>query len=158
MLESVLLIPMLVLLFVGAMEIGKITLTYYTLHKALRGAGRMVSLLRGADFCNSEDPQLVAIKNFIIFGPQGDTASPIVRELTADRILITPERADPENGSVAACECGGPAGCLASEGGHAPDFVVISIADGYPFQPHIPFRTLDPILLRPRVRIPFGGL
>jgi len=46
-LESALLIPILVLLFVGAMEIGKITLTYYQLHKALRAGARMAALLAG---------------------------------------------------------------------------------------------------------------
>ncbi len=157
LLEATLLVPLLVLLFVGAMQMGKIALTYYTLHKAMRGAARMVSTLRGADFCNPDDPQLAAIKNFIVFGPEGDAADPIVRDLTADRIVITPERADPENGAVAECECAGPAGCLATDGGRAPDFVVVSLPDGYPFQPRIPFRTLETILLRPRVRVPFGG-
>lgn len=158
LLESVLLIPLLVLLFVGGMEIGKITLTYYQLQKTLRGGARMVSLLHGADFCNTEDSQIVAIKNFIVLGPEGDAASPVVRGLTADRILVTPERADRENSAIDTCECGGATGCLAAEGGRAPDFVTLSIDGGYEFQPRIPFRTLDPILLRPHVRVPFGGL
>ena len=157
LLESVVIIPMLVLLFVGGMEMGKIALTYYTLQKSMRGAARMVSILRGANFCDSEDPQLMAIKNFIVFGPEGDTSSPLVRDLTTDRILITAERADTENGTIGACDCSGPEGCLASDGGRSPDFVRISIQDGYPFQPRIPFRTLDTILLRPPVRVPFGG-
>ena len=157
LLESVTLIPILVLLFVGAMELGKIALTYYQLQKAFRGAARMASLLRGADFCNQDDPQLTAIKIFIVFGPDGNTASPLVRDLTPDQIVITPERADPNTVAIAECDCGGPNGCLASDGGRPPDFVRISLADGYPFQPRIPFRTLDSILLRPHVRVPFGG-
>jgi hypothetical protein len=159
LIETVLLVPVLVLLFVGAMEMGKIALTYYTLHKGMRAAARMASVLRGADFCNQEDPQLLAIKEFLVNGPVGDAEpAPLVRDLTADQILITPERADPENGTIAECECAGASGCLAAEGGRAPDYVVVSIPDGYPFQPRIPFRTLDPVLLRPRVRAPFGGL
>ena len=157
LLEATLLAPLLVLLFVGAMEMGKIALTYYTLHKALRGAARMASVLRGADFCNPDDTQLAALKNFVVFGPEGDAADPIVRALTAQAVVITPERADPENGTVAECECAGPTGCLATDGGRGPDYVVVSISDGYPFQPRIPFRTLETILLRPRVRMPFGG-
>lgn len=157
LLESVVLIPLLVLLFVGGMEFGKIALTYYQLHKALRGAARMASVLRGADFCNQEDAQLAAIKNFVVYGPDGNTASPLVRDLTPDRIVITPERGDPENGTIGECECAGPTGCLAGDGGRGPDFVRVSIPDGYPFQPRIPFRTLDTILLRPHVRVPFGG-
>lgn len=157
LLESVLLVPILVVLMVGGIEMGKIALTYYQLQKALRGGARMASLVRGADFCDANDPQLTAIKNFIVFGPDGDTASPVVRDLTADAIVITPERGDAAGGGVAECDCGGPDGCLLSDGGRAPDFIRISVADGYPFQPRIPFRTLDSILLRPHVRVPFGG-
>lgn len=156
--ESILLIPILVLLFVGGMEMGKITLTYYQLQKALRGGARMVAVLQGADFCNPDDPQIAAIKSFIVYGPDADTSNSVVRSLTLEQILITPERADTENGAINVCDCGGPDGCLASDGGRAPDYVRLSIDGGYTFQPHIPFRTLDPILLRPHVRAPFGGL
>ncbi len=82
----------------------------------------------------------------------------MVRDLTIDRILVTPERADTVNGAIGVCDCGGSDGCLASDGGRPPDYVRLSIDGGYSFQPHIPFRTLDPILLRPHVRVPFGGL
>jgi hypothetical protein len=156
-LESLLVIPVLVLLFVGAMEFGKLTLTYYQLHKALRAGARMAALLHGADFCAAEDPQLLAVKNFIVFGPDGST-EPIVRNLAADQVLILPERADLTSGSVGSCECGGPTGCALTDGGHAPDYVVAEIEGGYEFQFLIPFRSPEPILLRPRVRVPFGGL
>ncbi len=155
--ESLLLIPMLVLLFVGAMEIGKITLTYFTLHKALRGAAGMATQLRGADFCNGEDAQLTALKSFVVLGPAGDAANPIVRDLTSDRIVVTPERADTATGEIGECGCGGPEGCLLSEGGRQPEFLALSIDGGYSYTPRIPFRTLDPILLRPHVRVPYGG-
>ena len=158
LLESVLMIPILVLLFVGGMEMGKIALTYYQLQKALRGGARMVAVLQGADFCNPDDFQITAIKNFIVYGPDADTSNPLVRSLTIEQILITPERADPENGAISECDCGGSDGCLISDGGRPPDYVRLSIDGGYSFQPHIPFRTLDPILLRPHVRAPFGGL
>jgi hypothetical protein len=157
LLESLLLVPVLVLLFIGAMEFGKLTLTYYQLHKALRAGARMAALLRGADFCSSEDVQLTAVKNFIVFGPDA-SAEPIVRNLTAEQVLLLPERADAENATVGACECGGGAGCSLADGGRAPDYVVAEIDGGYEFQLRIPFRTPEPILLRPRVRVPFGGL
>jgi hypothetical protein len=157
LLESLLLIPILVLLFIGAMEFGKLTLTYYQLHKALRAGARMAALLRGADFCNAEDVQLAAVKNFIVFGPEGST-EPIVRNLTLEQVVLLPERADAENASVGSCDCAGPAGCALTDGGHAPDYILAEIDGGYEFQLRIPFRTPEPILLRPRVRVPFGGL
>lgn len=157
LLESLLLTPILVLLFVGAMEMGQVTLTYYQLHKALRAGARMAALLRGADFCSADDQQLAAVKNFIVFGPEGST-EPIVRNLSVEQILILPERLDAENASVGSCDCGGPTGCSLADGGHAPDYVVAEIAGGYEFTVRIPFRTPEPVLLRPRVRVPFGGL
>jgi hypothetical protein len=157
LLESLLLVPILVLLFIGAMEFGKLTLTYYQLHKALRAGARMAALLRGADFCSSEDVQLTAVKNFIVFGPDA-AAEPVVRNLTVEQVLLLPERADAENATVGSCECGGGAGCSLADGGRAPDYVVAEIDGGYEFQLRIPFRTPEPILLRPRVRVPFGGL
>jgi hypothetical protein len=157
LLESTLVIPVLVVLLVGGMEMGKIALTYYQLQKALLGGARMARVVRGADFCDDSDPQLAAIMNFSVFGPEGDTQSPVVRDLTADAIAITPERGDANTGDIIPCDCGGTDGCLLSDGGRPPDFVELSLPDGYPFQPRIPFRTLDRILLRPHVRVPFGG-
>ncbi len=157
LLESALMVPLLILLLAGGMELGKIALTYYTLQKAMGGAARMASVLRGANFCDPDDPQITAIKDFIVYGPDGANGSPIVRSLTADQILITPERMDGETGSIGPCDCSGATGCLASDGGRPPDFVEASLAGGYPFQPHIPFRVLEQILLRPHARAPFGG-
>jgi len=158
LLESVLLVPVLAALFVGALEMGKITLTYFTLHQAMRGAARMAATLQGADFCDPEDPQLLALKTFLVYGPEGEGSGPLVRELTPDQIQILPERAIPEEGVILPCPCAGSQGCRVSEGGRAPDYVAATIPDGYPFQPRLPFRVLDPILLRPRVRVPFAGL
>ncbi|HYM10179.1 MAG TPA: TadE/TadG family type IV pilus assembly protein, partial [Bryobacterales bacterium] len=118
--ETLALIPALALLLVGGIEFGKIALTYYQLQKALRGAARMLSVLRGANFCDSTDPQIDAIKNFIVYGPGGNTADPIVQGLTPDAITVTPERLDADTGSIGACDCSGASGCLASDGGRAP--------------------------------------
>jgi len=156
LLETLLVTPLLVVLVFGGMEFAKATLTYYQLHKALRGGARMAALLRGADFCSAEDAQIAALKNFIVFGPDG-TVEPVVRGLEAGRILLTPERLDAENASVGTCDCTGPAGCGLSEGGRAPDYVVAEVDGGYEFELAIPFRTPETIFLRPRVRAAFGG-
>ena len=39
-----------------------------------------------------------------------------------------------------------------------PDFIVVSIPSGYPVTPHIRLLPMDPIPLRPTVRVPYGGL
>jgi hypothetical protein len=42
-------------------------------------------------------------------------------------------------------------------GGPRPDFITVSIPDGYQVTPRIPYILLDPILFKPQIRIPFGG-
>lgn len=155
--EGALLVPVLLLLLVGGMEFGRIALTYYTLEKTLHGAAGMASVLRGADFCAAADPQLSAVRDFVVFGPNGTTALPVVTGLTSDSIVFTPERVDPINGSVSDCYCGGGNGCSIADGGRSPDFVRVSINGGYPFQPQIPYHTFDTIYLVPEVRVPFEG-
>jgi hypothetical protein len=34
---------------------------------------------------------------------------------------------------------------------------VVSIPDGYSIRPIIPYLSTEPILFKPRVRVPFGG-
>jgi hypothetical protein len=36
--------------------------------------------------------------------------------------------------------------------------VVVTIPDGYPVEPRIPFILLNPFQLRPTVAVPFGGV
>ena len=68
------------------------------------------------------------------------------------------ERIDPTSGVPAACDCS-ISGCDTESGGGEPDFVTASIPNGYPMLPVIPGVTLPngPILLKPTVRVPFGG-
>ena len=71
-------------------------------------------------------------------------------------IDVRAERYDAVTGNLDQCVCSS-VGCDASSGGQPPDFIVVSMPDGYPFAPHIPFIPTDPILLRPMVRVPYGG-
>jgi len=83
---------------------------------------------------------------------------PILPALTSDMITMNIERVDPTSGVPTACDCS-ISGCDTNAGGGSPDFVVVSIPNGYTVTPVIPGVTLPsgPILLRPSVRVPFGG-
>jgi hypothetical protein len=159
-LETALFVPILVLLLVGMVQIAKVTYTYYTLKKTLYTAARYVATQQGVDFCNGSDPAVMAAINLALTGNSTDAGGtdPILPLLTSDMLSINIERIDPTSGVPAACDCS-VTGCDTNAGGGEPDFVVASIPNGYSVTPVIPGVTLPsgPILLKPTVRVPFGG-
>jgi hypothetical protein len=159
-LEAALWVPILVLLLVGMVQIAKITFTYYTLKKTLYTAARYVATQQGVDLCNAADPAVLGAINLALTGNSTDAGGtdPILPALTADMIVLNIERVDPTSGVPGACDCS-VTGCDTNAGGGEPDFVVASIPDGYTVTPVIPGVTLPsgPILLKPTVRVPFGG-
>ena len=156
-LEIALFVPILFTLLVGMVQIGKITYVYYTLRKTLYTMGRVVAGQQGVNFCDEADAAVLAAKNFALSGNSSEESTDrLLPALTADLVTISVERYDPESGVPVACECS-VTGCDTANGGGSPDFVVVTIPNGYEVNPRIPFLTLDPILLRPQVRVPFGG-
>jgi hypothetical protein len=156
-LEIALFVPILFTLLVGMVQIGKITYVYYTLRKTLYTMGRFVAAQQGVNFCDDADAAVLAAKNFALSGVSSDDSTdPIIPTLTADMISVSVERYDPESGLPVACDCS-VTGCDAANGGGSPNFVVVSIPNGFEVDPRIPFLTLNPILLRPMVRVPYGG-
>lgn len=156
-LEIALFVPILFTLLVGMVQIGKITYVYYTLRKTLYTMGRFVAAQQGVNFCDEADAAVLAAKNFALSGNSSEEATnTLLPALTADLITVSVERFDPESGVPVACDCS-VTGCDTANGGGSPDFVVVTIPNGYEVNPRIPFLTLDPILLRPQVRVPYGG-
>ena len=152
-LEAALWIPVLVLLVVGMIQIGKITYVYYTLKKVVYSAARYITVQQGTNFCDPADPTMQAALNFAVTDP--DTGEPLIAGLTAGMLAITPQCADPNNpGVLAACDT---SGCGGAAGVQRPDYVLVTIPSGYAVTPRIPFLTLSPIPLRPSVTLPFGG-
>jgi TadE-like protein len=155
-LEAILWIPILLLLIVGMVQLGKITYVYYSLKKVLYSAAVYISRQQGVSFCNAtDDTSIQTALNFALTGGGDGTASSQFPALTSDQILVTPECVDPATQSVGQCNfpgCDGP-----TADAQRPDFLVLSIPDGYQVSPRIPYMLIDPILLKPIVRIPFGG-
>ncbi len=155
MLEAAMYVPLLLLLLLGMIEMGRVAYTYHTLHKTLFTLARYVGTQQGVDFCAEDDPTLTAALNYALTGALDDSAEPYLTGLTADMIQVRIERVD-DQGERAECECS-VEGCSLADGGLSPDYIVVSIPDGYPIRLNIPSLLLDPIPLKPVVRVPFGG-
>jgi Flp pilus assembly protein TadG len=155
-LEATLFIPIIMLLLMGMVGLAKVAYIYYTLHKTMYALARYVGTQQGANFCDDSDPTVAAAKTFAITGGTDPTAQPILANLTPEMLQISVERIDPATQTLNGCDCTAT-GCDTSQGGLAPDFIVVSIPDGYPFQFNIPKLPLDPILLKPQIRVPYGG-
>lgn len=149
-------LPVLFLLLFGTIEIAKITYTYYTLQKTLMTVARYLGTQQGVNFCDEGDTIVQQAKQFAVTGSSEGGGESLVRNLTVDQIEVRVERVSSGTDEIGACECSAT-GCDTGSGGASPDFIVVSIPNGYPFQLSIPQVASDPILLKPRVRMPFQG-
>jgi hypothetical protein len=71
-------------------------------------------------------------------------------------IQVRIERYSSGTQDLGECDCS-ITGCDLGSGGRSPDFIVVSIPDGYSIRPIIPYLPTDPIFFKPRIRVPFGG-
>ena len=154
-LETAMLMPLILLLLVGMGQLAKITYTYYTLRKTVYSVATYLSVQQGVNFCDPADPTIVAAINFGLTGTTDASQPVFVNGLTSAMIQVTPEAIDPVAGTP------GPygSGCVASPpfDGIPPDQIVVSIPNGYFMQLRIPFLPLDPIPLKPEVKVPYAG-
>lgn len=157
MVETALWVPILVALLFGTVELARVSYTYFTLHKMLYTVASYLSTQPNVNFCDESDPTIEAAKNLALFGGiEADANQPIIQGLAADQIIVRVERADAENGTLAECECS-ETGCDIAAGGLAPNYIVVSIPDGFPVRLALPGINNDPIPLRPRIRLPYQG-
>ena len=164
-LETALWLPILFTLFMGTAEIARVTYTYYTLQKTLNTVGRMLSAQPNINFCDPYDPTVLQIKQVAILSVgafQGGTlggSRGLVEGLTPEMIEVRIQRYSRQTGTVVDCECSAtPEGCDAAGGARGPDYLAISIPDGYPMRLRIPGVPTDPIPLRPHILVPYTGL
>jgi Flp pilus assembly protein TadG len=156
LLENAMYLPILFVLLMGMMEIARVTYTYYTVQKLLYSIGRYVGTQQGVNFCDDTDATVVAAKNFALTGTTDGSGTASITNLTVDQIQVRIERYTAATDEIGQCECSAT-GCDTTNGGQSPDNVVVSIPDGFPVRLSIPNLPIDPIVLRPRVRVPFQG-
>jgi len=155
-LEVAMWMPVILLLIVGVIQFGKITYLYYTLRKIEYTVARSVSIGSGVDFCpDATDALIQGAIAFALTGTSDGSGTPLVSNLTPAMISVTTECIDPATGLPGPCDA---SGCDGAAGAHRPDYVVVTIPDGYRVQPRIPFILLDPFQLRPTVAVPYGGV
>lgn len=162
LLETALWLPVLVLLFMGTVELARLTYTYYSLQKMLNTLARDLSAQPFANFCDPADPAIERAKDAMVHGiPLGNGAPivPVVQGLDTDMIEVRVQRYSRESGNLSDCDCSATAGtCNTAFGGRGPDFLAVSIPGGYPMRLRIPGLSNEPVPLRPRVLVPLPGL
>lgn len=146
----------IVVLMAGMVEIGKIGITYYGLKKTMFTIARYAATQQGVNFCDPADPTVTAAINLGMTGTTDNSAPVIIPNLTPDMFTITIERVDPTTFALTPCDCSNT-GCDISQGGGFPDYVVVTMPNGYSVSPRIPFTTVEPFPLKPIVKVPFGG-
>ncbi len=149
--EAALFIPVLVLLIVGMVQFGKITYQYHSLKKMVYAAARQISLVQGINFCDL--PNDVNAQAALALALNDSSGAPIIENFTPANLQVAAYCVTSPDSPPAPCE---NPGCPTVA--QRPDFVVVSVPDGYQVRPRIPFIDLQPILLRPSVAVPFGGL
>jgi len=147
---------MFVLLF-GMIEMARITWTYYTLQKMMYVIGRYAATQPAVNFCDEADPILADAKNLALRGVGEAAGEYQLPNLTAENITVRLERVQTDNPALADCECSA-IGCDNAQGGRGPDFVVVTVPNGYSVRTNIPFVPSETFNLRPVVRIPYGAL
>ncbi len=156
LIETVMLTPVLLGLLVGMIELARVTYTYVALEKVVYSVARYAGTQQGVNFCNADDAAVLAAKNLAITGNVDGSGNPVVPNLTASMVEVHVERYTAENQTLGACDCSA-SGCDTTNGALPPDFIVATIPEGYSIQPLFFGFAVDPILLRPHVRVPFGG-
>jgi Flp pilus assembly protein TadG len=144
--EAALLIPVMLLLIVGTVQIGKVTFQYYTLKKIVYAAGRQLSVQQGVNYCDlANDTVAQAAINLALNDTSG---TPILADLTT--LNITPECGD-ANGVLTACT-----NC--PDTNPQPGYLLVTVPNGYNVTVRIPFISAIPITLNPYALVPFGGV
>ena len=155
-LEAVLFLPILFMLLWGMIDLARIGMVYYELHKMLYTIARYAGSSQNVNFCDDADPTVATAKNLALRASVDESAALILPTLTADLITVRAEKVDPDSQAVSECECSAT-GCDAATGGRGPDYIVVTIPDGYSVKTNIPFVASETFLLRPKVRVHFGG-
>lgn len=157
LLESTLFLPIMFVLLFGMIEMARITWTYYTLQKMMYVIGRYAATQPAVNFCDEADPILADAKNLALRGVGEAAGEYQLPNLTAENITVRLERVQTDNPALADCECSA-IGCDNAQGGRGPDFVVVTVPNGYSVRTNIPFVPSETFNLRPVVRIPYGAL
>ena len=147
--------PVMLLLIGGLIQFGKITYIYYSLQKTMTTIASLLAVQNGVNFCpDAGDPTITAAIQFALTGTTDGSGAPAITGLTADMITVTTQCIDPVTLTLGDCAV---SGCGTPVGAQRPDFITVSMPNGYIVQPRIPYILVDPIPLRPKAVMAYGG-
>ena len=148
-------LPVIFLLMAGIIQFGKITYIYYSLEKTVTTIASYLAVQNGVNFCpDASDPTIAAAIQFGLTGTTDGSGPTAIFTLTPAMITVTTQCIDPVTltlGDCAVSGCGNPVGA------QRPDFITVSIPNGYIIQPRIPYILVDPIPLKPKAVMAYGG-
>jgi Flp pilus assembly protein TadG len=157
--ELALLLPILVMLLFGVVQLARVYYVYHTLQKAVRAGAGFIAHLSNVNYCDDQNAMFLDARNYIVYGNLEGSGTPVVNGLTPEMVQIIPERADVETSSVAQCACSDDgASCDITTSGRAPDYVVVNLGEaGFPVDVRFPFVNLGSVPLHVSVRMAVTG-
>ncbi len=148
-------LPVVFLLIGGLIQFGKITYIYYSLEKTVNTIASYLAVQNGVNFCpDAGDPTVAAAIQFGLTGTTDGSGTVAITGLTPDMITVTTQCLDPVTLTLGDCAV---SGCGTPVGAQRPDFITVSMPNGYIIQPRIPYILVDPIPLRPKAVMAYGG-
>ena len=148
-------LPVMFLLIGGIIQFGKITYIYYSLQKTMNTVASYLAVQNGVNFCpDAGDPIIAAAIQFALTGTTDGSGTPAITGLTPDMITVTTQCIDPVTRTLGDCAV---SGCGTPVGAQRPDFITVSMPNGYIVQPRIPYILVDPSPLRPKAVMAYGG-
>jgi Flp pilus assembly protein TadG len=148
-------LPVVFLLMSGIIQFGKIAYIYYSLEKTMSTIAGYLAAQNGVNFCpDAGDPTIAAAIQYGLTGSADASAAPAILDLTADMITVTAQCIDPVTLAPGTCVTDG---CGTPVGAQRPDFITVSMPNGYIIQPRIPYLLVDPIPLKPQAVVAYGG-
>ena len=154
-LELAMWLPVVFLLIAGIIQFGKITYIYYSLQKTMNTVASYLAVQNGVNFCpDAGDPTIAAAIQFALTGTTDGSGTTAIFTLTPDMITVTTQCLDPVTLTLGDCAV---SGCGTPVGAQRPDFITVSMPNGYIIQPRIPYILLDPIPLKPKAVMAYGG-
>ena len=114
-----------------------------------------LAVQNGVNFCpDAGDPTITAAIQFRLTGTTDGSGTTAITGLTPDMITVTAQCLDPVTLTLGDCAV---SGCGTPVGAQRPDFITVSMPNGYIIQPRIPYILVDPIPLKPQAVMAYGG-
>lgn len=157
--ELALLLPILMLLLFGVVQLARVYYVYHTLHKAVRAGAGFIAHSSDVNYCAEQNETFLDARNYVVYGNLEGRGDPVVNGLTPEMIQIIPERADSDTLTIEQCPCSEDgASCDIATAGRAPDYVVVNFGEaGFPVDVRFPFVALGSIPLHVSVRMAVTG-